>query len=88
MSRNMGAFDRGLRAFLIAPAAVVVAFLIGEGTVIGIVLFVVAGLMLTTAAAGFCPTYTIIGISTRPRGIHRVAPHRRAGQVQSTGGVT
>jgi hypothetical protein len=55
--------------------------------VVGIVLFVVAGLMLTTAAAGVCPTYTIIGISTHPRGLHRVARHGRAGQAQSTGGV-
>lgn len=87
MFRNMGAFDRGLRAFLVAPAAVVVAFVIGGGTVIGIVLFVVAGLMLTTAAVGFCPTYTIIGISTHPRGLHRVGRHLRAGRVQSTEGV-
>jgi Protein of unknown function (DUF2892) len=85
MSRNMGAFDRGLRAFLVAPVAVIVAFLIGAGTVVGIVLLVVVGLMLTTAAAGFCPTYTIIGISTHPRGLHRVARRGRAGQAQSTG---
>lgn len=81
MTRNMGAFDRGLRAFLVAPAAIVVAFLIGADTVVGILLFVVAGVMLTTAAAGFCPTYTIIGVSTHPRGLHRVRRQLTAGQV-------
>jgi hypothetical protein len=78
MTRNMGTFDRGLRAFVVAPAAIVAAFLIGAGTVVGIVLFVVAGIMLTTAATAFCPTYTVIGISTL-RGLHRVGHHLRAG---------
>ena len=81
MSRNMGAFDRSLRAFVVAPAAIVAAFIIGAGTVIGIVLFVVAGIMLTTAVTGFCPTYTVLGISTHPRGLHRVGDHIRAGHV-------
>ena len=81
MTRNMGKFDRGLRAFIVAPAAIVVAFLVGAGTVIGIVLFVVAGIMLTTAATAFCPTYSVIGISTRPHGLHRVGHHLRAGHV-------
>jgi DUF2892 family protein len=79
MTRNMGTLDRGLRAFIVAPAAIVVGFFVGAGTVIGIVLFVVAGIMLTTAATAFCPTYTVIGISTRPRGVHRVGHHLRAG---------
>lgn len=79
MTRNVGTFDRGLRAFIVAPAAIVVAFLLGAGTVIGIVLFVVAGIMLVTAATAFWPTYTVIGISTRPRGLHRVGHHLRAG---------
>jgi hypothetical protein len=79
MTRNMGALDRGLRAFVVAPAAIVAAFLIGASTVFGIVLLVVAGIMLTTAVTAFCPTYTVIGISTRPRGLHRVGHQMRAG---------
>jgi hypothetical protein len=78
MTRNMGAFDRGLRAFVVAPAAIVVAFLIGAGTIFGVILFVVAGVMLTTAVTAFCPTYTVLGISTRP-GLHRVRHGLRAG---------
>ena len=78
MTRNMGAFDRGLRAFVVAPVAIVVAFLLGAGTVFGVILFVVAGVMLTTAVTAFCPTYTLIGISTRP-GLHRVGHGVHAG---------
>lgn len=79
MTRNMGTFDRGLRAFVVAPAAIVAGFLVGAGTILGIVLFVVAGVMLTTAVTAFCPTYTVIGMSTRPRGLHRVGHRTRAG---------
>jgi len=67
MTRNMGAFDRGLRAFVVAPVAIVAAFLVGAGTVFGVILFVVAGIMLMTAVTAFCPTYL-------------VRPFRRAGQ--------
>jgi hypothetical protein len=78
MTRNMGTFDCGLRAFVVAPAAIVVAFLIGAGTIFGVILFVVAGVMLTTAVTAFCPTYTVLGISTRP-GLHRVGHGLPAG---------
>lgn len=79
MLRNMGAIDRGLRAFLVAPLAILAGFLVGAGTVGGIVLFVVAGIMLATSSTGFCPTYTVLGISTVPRGVHRVARGIRHG---------
>lgn len=79
MTRNMGTFDRALRAFVVAPVAVVTAFALGAGTLAGVILFVVAGIMLTTAVAAFCPTYTVIGISTRPHGVHRVGHRLRGG---------
>ena len=79
MTRNMGGFDRGLRAFIVAPVAMVLGFLLGAGTVWGIVLFVVAGIMLATGTTGFCPTYTVLGISTDPRGVHRVGHGIRHG---------
>jgi hypothetical protein len=78
MTRNMGTFDRGLRAFVVAPAAIVVALIIGAGTVGGVILFVVAGIMLASSATGFCPTYTVVGISTNPR-LHRVGHRLRGG---------
>jgi len=58
MPRNMGVLDRGLRTFVVAPVAIVVAFIIGAGTVGGVILFVVAGIMLASSATAFCPTYT------------------------------
>ena len=79
MPCNMGKFDRGLRAFVVAPIAIVVGFVIGAGSLGGVILFVVAGIMLATAATGFCPTYTAVGISTDPRP-HRVGHHLRGGQ--------
>jgi Protein of unknown function (DUF2892) len=79
MTPNMGMLDRGLRAFVVAPVAIVVAFLLGAGTVAGVILFVVAGIMLATAVTAFCPTYTVVGISTRPRGLHRVGHGVRHG---------
>ena len=79
MTRNMGTLDRILRAFVVAPVAIVLALLVGAGTLVGVILFVAAGVMLATAATAFCPTYTLIGISTRPRGLHRVGHGIRHG---------
>ena len=72
MSRNMGAADRAVRAFVVAPAAIVLAVVLGAGTFAGVILFVVAGIMVASAATAVCPTYILIGVSTRPHGLHRV----------------
>jgi hypothetical protein len=77
VTRNMGTLDRALRAFIVAPVAIVAAFVVGAGTLVGVILFVVAGIMLATAVTGYCPTYTLLGISTHPRGLHRVRHHPR-----------
>jgi len=74
MTLNMGTIDRSLRAFVVAPLAIVVALILGAGTFGGIILFVVAGVMLATSATGYCPNYTLLGISTHPR-LHRVGHH-------------
>ena len=78
MTTNMGTFDRALRAFVVAPVAILVAFVLGAGTLAGVIFFVVAGIMLTTAVTAYCPTYTVIGISTRPH-LHRVGHRLRGG---------
>ena len=67
MSRNMNTTDRALRAFLVAPAAIVVAFLVGAGSIVGILLFALAAIMLATSAVGFCPLYRLLHIDTRGR---------------------
>ncbi len=72
MTRNMGTIDRAVRAVLVAPAAIAVAFAVGTGGVWGVILLVLAAIMLVTAAVGFCPLYTLAKLDTRHR---RVAPH-------------
>jgi hypothetical protein len=72
MNKNMSNLDRFLRSFLIAPAAVAVAFALGAGPVAGVVLFTVAAIMLATSAIGFCPLYRLLGIDTHGR---RLLPH-------------
>jgi hypothetical protein len=68
----MGVADRSFRAFVIAPAAIVAAILVGASSIGGIVMFVVAGVMLATGATGICPSYVPLGIDTRSR---RLLPH-------------
>ena len=72
MSRNMSTLDRRLRAFLVAPVAIVIAVLVGAGSVVGIVLFAVSAIMLATSVIGFCPLYTLLHINTRG---HKPLPH-------------
>ena len=65
MKHNMGALDRLLRGFVIGPALIVLGFLLGAGSIPGVVAFVLAGIALVTAAVGVCPGYMSFGISTR-----------------------
>lgn len=73
LTRNMGAFDRAVRAFVIAPVAIGSAVGLGATSVGGIVLLALAGIALTTAATGVCPAYIPFGIDTRGR---TPLPHR------------
>ena len=67
MSRNMTNSDRALRTFLLAPPAIVVAFVVGAGTIAGIVLFALVAIVLATSAIGFCPLYKLLHLDTRGR---------------------
>jgi Inner membrane protein YgaP-like, transmembrane domain len=67
MSKNMSTLDRRVRAALVAPVAVAIAVLIGPGSVVSIVLYALAAIMLATSAAGYCPLYSL----ARPSGRHR-----------------
>ena len=69
MRRNMGTADRSIRA-AVGVAAVVLALLAGAASAPGIVLWIVAALMLGTAAVGFCPIYAALRLSTIG-GFHR-----------------
>jgi hypothetical protein len=72
MSRNMSKLDRALRGFVIAPIAIVLAVLVGAGSIGGIALFALAAIMLATGAVGFCPLYALFRFDTRGR---RPLPH-------------
>ncbi len=63
--KNEGKTDRLVRAG-ISIVALVGAFFVEEG-VVRMILFVVAGAMAVTAAAGFCTLYALFGVSTCPR---------------------
>lgn len=63
MKKNMGVFDRVLRAIL----AVIVGILYFTGQLTGIaavVLGIFAVVFLATSIIGFCPAYSLLGIST------------------------
>lgn len=75
MKLNMGSVDRVLRAFVVAPLAIVIAIVVGAGSVAGIILLVVAAIMLLTAAVGFCPLYRLLRIDTLSWGKLRRAHH-------------
>jgi hypothetical protein len=67
MTKNMINLDRGLRALVVAPAAVIAAVLVGAGSIGGVVLFAFAAVMLATSAVGFCPLYMLLHINTSGR---------------------
>ncbi len=63
MNKNVGTIDRTIRA--LAGLVGIALFATGtvEGTV-GIIALVVGIVMLGTAAIGWCPPYTLLGINT------------------------
>lgn len=63
MKKNMGNWDKIIRILL----AIVAIYLYVSGIVsgaIGIILMVLAGVFLFTSFIGFCPLYTVFGLST------------------------
>jgi Inner membrane protein YgaP-like, transmembrane domain len=65
MIKNMNTLDRVLRALVVAPLLVIAALFVGAGTILGVVLLVLAAVMLATAAVGFCPLYALFHLNTR-----------------------
>jgi hypothetical protein len=65
MKTNVGNIDRVIRVVL----ALVFAALYFTGTItgtVGMVLLVLGGVFLGTAAIGFCPIYSLVGLNTCP----------------------
>lgn len=73
LTRNMGRFDRAVRAFVVAPTAIGIALGLGATSIGGVVLLALAGIAVTTGATGVCPAYIPFGIDTRGR---TPRPHR------------
>ena len=69
MTRNLNTTDRIVRTGL-GVGLVALAIPTGVASITGVVLLGLAAVMLGTAAVGFCPLYTALGISTCP------TPHR------------
>jgi hypothetical protein len=69
MNANVGTADRLIRLVLAALAAVI-AVSVGASSGLGLLLLVVAGVLVVTAAVGFCPLYRLVGKSTCPAEAH------------------
>lgn len=63
MRTNESTLDRIIRG-IVGAIALIVAVVVGMGSVGGILLVVVGGILVVTAAVGFCPLYRILGLST------------------------
>jgi hypothetical protein len=65
MKKNMGSADSIIRLII----AAVIAFLYYNATIsgtLGVTLLVVAGVFVLTSIVGFCPLYSILGITSCP----------------------
>jgi phosphotransferase system glucose/maltose/N-acetylglucosamine-specific IIC component len=67
MRKNMNTLDRRVRTLLVAPALIVAGLLIGPGSVVSIVLYAVAAVMLGTSIVGYCPLYSLLHLDGRGR---------------------
>jgi hypothetical protein len=67
VNKNLGNLDRVLRAFLVVPAAVIVGAVVGPASMLAIVLYLLAAVMVATAAVGSCPLYSLLHIDSRRR---------------------
>lgn len=67
MTRNVGRSDRIIRAFVVAPIFLVLAWMVGLASVLGVVFVVLAAVMVGTAAAAFCPLYAVLHLHTDHR---------------------
>ncbi|SDL13839.1 Protein of uncharacterised function (DUF2892) [Sphingobacterium mizutaii] len=66
MKTNMGPQDKTIRIIIAVIIAVLFFTKVISGT-LAIVLLVVAGVFVLTSLIGFCPLYSILGISTCKR---------------------
>lgn len=64
MERNVGTIDRVIR--LVAAILFIIANAAGWVTgITGLVLAVLAGMLLSSVASGYCPLYTMLGMKRK-----------------------
>jgi len=63
MKKNMGTIDRSIRTIL-AIGVAILYFTDNISGITAIVLGIIAIIFLITSFVGFCPLYTLLGIST------------------------
>ena len=67
MRANMGTADRLFRSVILAPALIVVAVVTGPVSLLSILLYALAAVMLLTSAVAYCPLSAPVKMSTCPR---------------------
>jgi len=63
MKKNVGSIDRAIRGLVGVVGIAVYALGLASG-VLGMVALIVGVVMLGTAAIGWCPPYTLLGVNT------------------------
>ncbi len=66
MSPNEGTADRVIRGGIAVAALGAGTALGGVVTPAGLALYAVSGVAAVTAVTGYCPLYSVLGVSTRP----------------------
>ena len=67
MTKNESDLDRAIRAGISVTALGAGLAIGGVFNPVGIALFGVSGMAGATAITGYCPLYSVLGISTRPQ---------------------
>ena len=81
MNKNMGTMDRTVRLLVVALIAVLYFTDVGGG-MLAVVLAPIATVFLVTSAIGWCPTYTLLRVSTvsaTPTRLTRITARRLRG---------
>jgi len=64
--KNVGKTDAYIR-YLLAAGLVIVGVMLGDSSTLAIVLYVVAAVLVLTAAVNVCPIYLMLGIKTNKK---------------------
>jgi len=64
--KNVGKNDSLIR-YLLAVVLVVVGIVLGAGSLVSIILYVVAAVLVVTAAVHVCPIYMMLGLRTNKK---------------------